>query len=90
MNIRLLSFFIIGIFFFTPVRAQIGNVNIIDSGTASSGVSAMLPGDLDKDGFSDLIVSFTGSLGKLAFYTNDSGQGFLPMHIIDSVPFISV
>lgn len=66
---------------------QIGPLNIIDTTFESAGVTKFISSDLDNDGDNELITSFTGSLGKLAFYDNQSSGIFSSMNIIDSMSF---
>lgn len=85
MNIN--KFIVTLIFFPTICWGQIGPVNIIDSSFESAGVTKFISIDLDNDGDNELITSFTGSSGKIAFYDNQSLGLFSSMNIIDSFPF---
>ncbi len=74
-------------FFPTICCGQIGLINIIDSSFESAGVTKFISTDLDNDGDNELITSFTGSSGKIAFYDNQSLGLFSSINIIDSLPF---
>lgn len=69
---------------------QIGSVNFIDSTFTTSGVSMLTSADLDNDGDEEIIASFTGSSGKLAYFENLSNGVFSnTMTKIDSISFTS-
>ncbi len=69
---------------------QIGPVNFIDSTFTTSGVSMLASADLDNDGDEEIIASFTGGSGKLAYFEN-MGNGLFSNTInnIDSISFTS-
>lgn len=74
---------------FSPIIGwgQIGPVNIIDSSFESAGVTKFISADLDNDGDNELLTSFTGAAGRIAFYDNQSLGMFSSMITIDSLPF---
>ncbi|MCF8218355.1 MAG: T9SS type A sorting domain-containing protein [Bacteroidales bacterium] len=80
---------LIFVFIFFPLinRGQSGPVNIIDSSSHTSGVSKLVSSDIDNNGFMDIVASFTGSSGLLAFYLNNGNNTFSSINIIDSIPF---
>jgi len=88
MNFIRLIIIIISFLFIRNSIAQIGPVNFIDSTYATSGLSMFASADLDNDGDEEIIASFTGTSGKLAFFKNLSNGLFSgTLTIIDSIPF---
>lgn len=84
------QFYIAFIFIFiitSKSRAQIGPLEIIDDSSESTGISKIVSADLDQNGFQDIIVSSTGSNGKLGYYLNLGGGGFSSLQTLDIVPF---
>lgn len=65
--------------------AQVGSLQIIDNSVASAGVTAFAAVDLDADGDNELIASFTGVNGCLAYY-NNLGNGLFSERIILGEP----
>ncbi len=65
--------------------AQVGALQVIDNSTASAGVTAFAVADLDADGDNELIASFTGVNGCLAYY-NNLGNGLFSERIILGEP----
>lgn len=56
--------------------AQVGELQIIDDAFESAGVSMFATADLDGDGDNELITSYTGTNGCLAYYNNLGGGQF--------------
>jgi len=67
--------------------SQVGSVNVIDSSPSSAGVTKFQSADLDNDNDFEVIASFTGSQGRIAYYNNQSAASFSSMNIIDPLSF---
>lgn len=84
---KTINFILLAISFPILLNAQIGPVNFIDTSFQSAGVTKLESADLDNDGDNEIIASFTGSLGRLGFYENQTNGSFSTFNLIDIFSF---
>lgn len=84
---KTIKFFLMVLIFPVVVNAQVGPVNFVDTTNQSPGVTKFESADLDNDGHNEIIASFTGSSGKVGFYTNQTNGNFSPINSIDNLSF---
>lgn len=84
---KIYSFLLLFVFFWSAINAQIGTVNFIDTSFETAGISKILPYDFNNDGYHDLLTATTGTNGRLGIYNNQANGTFSAFNLIDSFEF---
>lgn len=66
------------------VSAQFGPVTIIDDTASSGGIKKIVTGDLNNDGFKDVVVAQAYNIDNVSYYLNNGEGGFSEKVVIDS------